>query len=218
KEEKNQEEKNQGNQENPKNQGSDNLPKGWRMGKLNEVAKIEIGRTPPRLEELWFSKDVKDNKWISIRDMGQSGVYIFNTLEYLTNEAIEKFRIPVIQENTVVLSFKLTIGRLAITTEKMLSNEAIAQINTNEFPPEYIYLYLKTYNWDSLGSTSSIATAVNSKTIKEMGILIPSIDTLNSFKEVITPIFEKIKYNSLQIQTLTQTRDTLLPSGFKGFF
>ncbi|TAF33477.1 MAG: restriction endonuclease subunit S [Cytophagales bacterium] len=216
KEEKNQEEKNQGNQENPKNQGSDNLPKGWRMGKLNEVAKIEIGRTPPRLEELWFSKDVKDNKWISIRDMGQSGVYIFNTLEYLTNEAIEKFRIPVIQENTVVLSFKLTIGRLAITTEKMLSNEAIAQINTNEFPPEYIYLYLKTYNWDSLGSTSSIATAVNSKTIKEMGILIPSIDTLNSFKEVITPIFEKIKYNSLQIQTLTQTRDTLLPKLMSG--
>jgi type I restriction enzyme S subunit len=192
------------------------LPKGWRMGKLNEVAKIEIGRTPPRLEEEWFSKDEKDNKWISIRDMGQSGIYIFNTSEYLTNDAIEKFRIPVIPENTVVLSFKLTIGRLAITTEKMLSNEAIAQINSTEFPPEYIYLYLKTYNWGSLGSTSSIATAVNSKTIKEMEILIPDTDISNLFKEVIRPIFEKIKYNSLQIQTLTQTRDTLLPKLMNG--
>lgn len=194
----------------------DGLPKGWRKGKLNEVARIEIGRTPPRLEEEWFSKDEKDNKWISIRDMGQAGVYIFKTSEYLTNEAIEKFRIPVIPENTVVLSFKLTIGRLAITTEKMLSNEAIAQINSNEFPPEYIYLYLKTYNWGSLGSTSSIATAVNSKTIKEMEILIPDTDISNLFIEVIRPIFEKIKYNSLQIQSLTQTRDTLLPKLMSG--
>jgi type I restriction enzyme S subunit len=194
----------------------DGLPKGWRMGKLNEVARIEIGRTPPRLEEEWFSKDEKDNKWISIRDMGQSGIYIFNTSEYLTNEAIEKFRIPVIPVNTVVLSFKLTIGRLAITTEKMLSNEAIAQINSTEFPPEYIYLYLKTYNWGSLGSTSSIATAVNSKTIKEMEILIPDTAISNLFFAVIKPVFEKIKYNSLQIQTLTQTRDTLLPKLMTG--
>ncbi len=201
---------------NPKNHNSDKLPKGWRMGKLNEVARIEIGRTPPRLEEEWFSKDEKDNKWISIRDMGQSGIYIFNTSEYLTNAAIEKFRIPVIPENTVILSFKLTIGRLAITTEKMLSNEAIAQINSSDFPPEYIYLYLKTYNWGSLGSTSSIATAVNSKTIKEMEILIPDTDISNLFKEVIRPIFEKIKYNSLQIQSLTQTRDTLLPKLMSG--
>ena len=192
------------------------LPMGWRMGKLNEVARIEIGRTPPRLEEEWFSKDERDNKWISIRDMGQSGIYIFNTSEYLTNEAIEKFRIPVIPENTVILSFKLTIGRLAITTEKMLSNEAIAQINSSDFPPEYIYLYLKTYNWGSLGSTSSIATAVNSKTIKEMEILIPDTDISNLFKEVIRPIFEKIKYNSLQSQSLTQTRDTLLPKLMSG--
>ncbi|MBK9564456.1 MAG: hypothetical protein IPO37_04495 [Saprospiraceae bacterium] len=71
--------------------------------------------------------------------MGQSGIYIFNTSEYLTNDAIEKFRIPVIPENTVVLSFKLTIGRLAITTEKMLSNEAIAQINPTNFQSTYTY-------------------------------------------------------------------------------
>ena len=124
----------------------DGLPKGWRMGKLNEVAKIEIGRTPPRMEEQWFSTDLKDIKWISIRDLGLAGVYIFNTYEYLTKEAVEKFRIPVIPENTVVLSFKLTIGRLAITTETMLSNEAIAQIKSDIFSTEYIYNLLAELN------------------------------------------------------------------------
>jgi len=194
----------------------DGLPKGWKLGKLNEVAKIEIGRTPPRMEEHWFSTDPKDIKWISIRDLGLSGVYIFNTYEYLTKEAVEKFRIPIISENTVVLSFKLTIGRLAITTETMLSNEAIAQINSDIFSTEYIYTYLKTYNWGTLGSTSSIATAINSKIIKEMEILIPEIKVEKQFQEVIKPIFEKLKANSQEIETLTEIRDSLLPKLMTG--
>ena len=192
------------------------LPKGWRMGKLGEICDIKIGRTPPRMETEWFSLDDKDVKWISIKDMGQAGVYLFNTSEYLTKEAIEKFRIPVIPKDTVVISFKLTVGRVSITTENMLSNEAIAHLNTNLFSPEYLYSYLKTYNWGSLGSTSSIATAINSKSIKEMEVLIPNNNVLSQFAETVRPIFEKIKYNSLQIQSLTQTRDTLLPKLMSG--
>jgi type I restriction enzyme S subunit len=194
----------------------DGLPKGWRIGKLNEIAKIEIGRTPPRIEEEWFSTDPKDIKWISIKDLGLSGAYIFNTSEYLTKEAVEKFRIPVIPENTVVLSFKLTIGRLAITTETMLSNEAIAQIKSENYSSEYIYTYLKTYNWGTLGSTSSIATAINSKIIKEMEVLIPDSKIEKQFQEVIKPIFEKLKTNSQEIETLTQIRDSLLPKLMTG--
>lgn len=194
----------------------DGLPKGWRKGKLNEVARIEIGRTPPRMEEHWFSTDPKNIKWISIKDLGLSGVYIFNTSEYLTQEAVEKFRIPIIPENTVVLSFKLTIGRLAITTERCLSNEAIAQINSDILSTEFIYTYLKTYNWGSLGSTSSIATAINSKIIKEMEVLIPDVKILNQFQEVLKPIFEKLKVNLQEIETLTQIRDSLLPKLMTG--
>lgn len=193
----------------------DGLPKGWRMGKLGEVCEVQIGRTPPRMQTQWFSLDKNDVKWISIKDMGQSGVYIFSTSEYLTNEAIEKFRIPVIEKNTVIVSFKLTVGRLAITTEKMLSNEAIAQLKT-EIIPEFLFLYLKNYNWGALGSTSSIATAVNSKSIKEIEILVADEVVLKEFEKVISPIFEKIKNNSIQIQTLTQTRDALLPKLMSG--
>lgn len=194
----------------------DGLPKGWKFGKLNEVCKIEIGRTPPRMEEHWFSTDSKDIKWISIRDLGLAGVYIFNTYEYLTKEAVEKFRIPIIPVNTVVLSFKLTIGRLAITTEPMLSNEAIAQIKSDIFSTEYIFTYLKTYNWGTLGNTSSIATAINSKIIKEMKILIPENTVEKQFQEAVRPIFEKLKANSQEIETLTQIRDNILPQIMTG--
>lgn len=150
------------------------IPAGWRVSTLGDEFDIAIGRTPPRKESEWFSIDIKDVKWASIKDMGSCGTYIFQTSEYLTREAVEQFNIPVIPANTVILSFKLTVGRVAITPEAMLSNEAIAHIKTStDSPPtEYIYLFLSQFNFDKLGSTSSIATAVNSKSIKELEIVV----------------------------------------------
>lgn len=194
----------------------DGLPKGWYKKNLNQIAQVEIGRTPPRMENQWFSSNNKDIKWISIRDLGNAGIYIFNTAEYLTSEAVKKFRIPVIQSNTVVLSFKLTIGRVAITTENMLSNEAIAQIKSNEYEAVFIYCLLRNYNFDSLGSTSSIATAINSKIIKEMEVLVPELKVVKDFCRITGPIFNKIKNNSLEIKTLSQIRDALLPKLMTG--
>lgn len=61
------------------------IPEGWKFEKLAEIANITIGRTPPRKEEEWFSFSQRDRKWISIKDMGVSGIYINSTSEYLTH-------------------------------------------------------------------------------------------------------------------------------------
>lgn len=191
----------------------------WEVDTLGNVFDIGIGRTPPRKEHHWFSKNPTDIKWVSIKDMGTSGVYISSVSEYLTQEAVDKFSIPIIPENTVMLSFKMTIGRIAISTENMLSNEAIAhfKIKRNcKLFSEFLYLYLKAYQWEQMGSTSSIVEAINSQMIKEMDIFIPDESLLNSFKELITPSFNKIKSNQAQIRTLTAMRDTLLPKLMSG--
>jgi len=196
----------------------DKLPAGWRVGKLEEEFEIQIGRTPPRKEDKWFSKKPIGKKWISIKDIGNAGVYIFKTSEYLTDEAIKKFRIPIIAENTVVLSFKMTVGKVTITTEEMVSNEAIAQMKylSGNLSTEFIYLYLQNLDFNALGSTSSIVTAINSRIIKDLKIVIPPKEILEKFNQAVKPLFEKIKRNTDQIQTLSQTRDTLLPKLMKG--
>src|SRR5690554_407122 len=200
-------------------QVGDELPEGWRVGKLGEEFDISIGRTPPRKETQWFSDTPTGKKWISIKDIGNCGVYIENTAEYLTDKAIEKFNIPIIPKNTTILSFKMTVGKLTITTEDMLSNEAIAHLklkNNTFLTSEYIYLYLQNLDFNSLGSTSSIVTAINSTIIKNLDFVIPDKNALNKFSKMIDSIFEKIKNNTEQIQTLTQTRDTLLPKLMSG--
>lgn len=202
-----------------KYQIGDELPEGWRVGKIGEEFNISIGRTPPRKETQWFSDKPIGKKWISIRDIGNCGVYIENTSEYLTDEAIEKFNIPVIPKNTTILSFKMTVGKLTITTEEMLSNEAIAHLKLKEntfLTSEYIYLYLQNLDFNSLGSTSSIVTAINSTMIKELDFIIPSKEVMGKLKPLANSLFDKIKNNTTEIQSLSKTRDILLPKLMSG--
>lgn len=186
----------------------------WEKKPLKEVVDIAIGRTPPRKESKWFSTNPNDIKWLSIKDMGDDSVFLFNTSEYLTKEAVEVYSIPIIPKNTVVLSFKMTVGRVGITTEDMLSNEAIAHFKFRDntpFSKEYLYLFLKSFRYDTLGSTSSIVTAINSAMIKNMEIPIPDTDTMERYRNQTQPMFDKIYSNQEQINTLIQTRDGLLP-------
>ncbi len=191
----------------------------WEDILLGEAVDIAIGRTPPRKQKQWFSTDEKDIKWISIKDMGNSGPFIFDTSEYLTIEAVDNFNIPIIPKDTVVLSFKMTLGRVRITSKEMLSNEAIAHFkfkNDTPFSKEYLYLFLKTYPYQTLGSTSSIVTSINSKMIKDLFVFIPDKQTLLLFDKQVKVIFNKIKSNQLQIRTLESLRDTLLPKLMSG--
>lgn len=186
----------------------------WKEKPLKEVVDIAIGRTPPRKEAKWFSTNPNDIKWLSIKDMGDNSVFLFNTSEYLTKEAVDEFSIPIIPKNTVVLSFKMTVGRIGITTEDMLSNEAIAHFKFRDetpFSKEYLYLFLKTYKYETLGSTSSIVTAINSAMIKNIEVAIPDDETMRRFRNQTQPMFDKIYSNQEQINILIQTRDGLLP-------
>lgn len=195
------------------------IPQGWKVGTVSEFYKnITIGKTPPRKEHQWFSKDSHDIVWVSIADMGNCGLSICNSSEYLTPEAIKKFNICIVPVNTVLLSFKLTIGRVAIADKELATNEAIAHFQTQHNTLEYTYLALKNYEFSSLGSTSSIATAVNSRIIKSMPWMMPSDDVLNQFHNVLSPIFNGIRNNIQEITRLSALRDTLLPKLMAGEF
>lgn len=202
------------------------LFKSWFMDKTNpnrknikveEFFNISIGKTPPRKEPEWFSKNPDDIIWVSISDMGNCGTFISNSSEYLTKKAVSKFNIKIVPDNTVLLSFKLTVGRVAITDGNMTTNEAIAHFITGKKEiNEYLYCYLKNFNFQTMGSTSSIATAVNSKIIKAMPIVMPTEKELIDFHTVTYPMFLQIKANQQENTRLSALRDALLPKLMSG--
>jgi type I restriction enzyme S subunit len=195
------------------------IPKGWEVKTAEEISAVGIGKTPPRKEHHWFSENPADIPWMSIRDLGEAGVFISKTSEFLTSEAVEKFRVRRIPNDTVVLSFKLTMGRVSITDGEMLSNEAIAHFRLNPETPfgsAYLYCYLKGFGFDQLGSTSSIATAINSDMVRGIKILVPSKEVAEAFERMIAPLFAQMKSIQKQSQTLATLRDTLLPKLLRG--
>lgn len=188
-----------------------------RIFRADKYFDISIGKTPPRKEPHWFSNNTQDITWVSISDMGTCGLYISSSSEQLIREAVERHNVKIVPDNTILLSFKLTVGRIAITNGEMTTNEAIAHFKTDKKEiNEYLYCYLKCFNYQTMGSTSSIATAVNSKIIKGMPFVVPTDDELIDFHSVAAPIFAKIKANQTESKNLTAVRDTLLPKLMSG--
>ena len=185
--------------------------------RADEYFDISIGKTPPRKEPQWFSTNPQDVTWVSISDMGTCGLYINSSSEQLTREAIDRHNVKIVPDNTVLLSFKLTVGRIAITDGEITTNEAIAHFKTDKKKiNEYLYCYLKCFNYQTMGSTSSIATAVNSKIIKGMPFVVPTDEEIIEFHRLTAPMFAKIKANQTETSNMTKLRDTLLPKLMSG--
>lgn len=194
------------------------IPESWRVCSAETIFKINIGKTPPRKEQQWFSNINNGNvKWISISDLGSNEIFIEDSKEYLTKEAISKFNIIVVPEDTILVSFKLTVGRVGISNCELTTNEAVARFYLpKSYFREYTYLSLKNYNYARLGSTSSIATAVNSKIIKNMKLLIPPVTIISEFSKRINPLFNAIRIYENEIRNLSKIRNTLLPKLISG--
>ena len=192
------------------------IPEGWRVLPAESICPINIGKTPPRSEHTWFSSDKQNITWVSISDMGNAGCFINSSAETLTKEAVEKFNIKVVPQGSILLSFKLTIGRVAIAGKELTSNEAIARFEASDYQRSFLFLTLKSYDYSSLGSTSSIATAVNSKIIKSMPIICPTDKIMTDFHFLTNDIFTEIQIRQEETSRLSELRDSLLPKLMSG--
>ena len=188
-----------------------NLPQGWEKKSAKDFFTMSIGKTPPRAESSWFSTDDKDVPWVSISDM-KDVMFVNITNERLTHEACDHFNVKIVPEGTILLSFKLTVGRVSIADKPVCTNEAIAHfMRDGDNWREYTLMYLRNYHYDSLGNTSGISKAVNSTIIKNMPFVMPSNDILDGFSKMSSPIINRIRNLSTQIRNLSEARDRLLP-------
>ena len=186
-------------------------------GKVSDFFDVSIGRTPPRKKDEYFSTELTDLKWLSIKDMRASRVFALDTTEKLTKAGIEKTHIHVSPPGTIFLSFKLTVGEVVIAADSMATNEAIAHFETDDRAlRDYTYFYLSSFQYDKLGSTSAIARAINSDIVRKMEFVLPTRNSLKSFEKKVAPMLDQIEKLSKQNAVLAATRNMLLPRLMKG--
>ena len=137
--------------------------------KLGEVCEIKIGKTPNRSQTLYWGGDYP---WLSISDM--KGKILCTTKEKITQEAVQKEKMQIVSKGTVVMSFKLSIGKVGILDENMYTNEAIANFvvkNNKMLFNEYLYYALQGMNFDSLTDRAVMGKTLNKAKLNNLSIV-----------------------------------------------
>ena len=119
----------------------------WQTGLLGDLCSIEIGGTPSRNNPAyWDSAKEAKNLWVSIRDLNKA--VITDTNEYISALGVKNSNVKLQKAGTVLLSFKLTIGRVAFAGNDLFTNEAIAGLRSEELDAKFLYHGLQ--QWDLL--------------------------------------------------------------------
>lgn len=183
--------------------------------KLKEIFDLQMGKTPSRNNSDYWN--TKDYKWISIADLTKTGKYISKTKEYLSEQAVEESGIKVIPANTVVMSFKLSIGKTAITAEDMYSNEAIMAFldkKVVDILPEYIFYMFKYKNWDEGSNKAVMGKTLNKVTLSEVEIEVCPVEE----QRAIVNFLDKVMSVSVRREKELILLDNLIKARFVEMF
>ncbi len=140
----------------------------WKYSYFSEVYPIVMGKTPARADiSLWDKKKETHYLWVSIADISvNESKYILDTEEYVSKKAASKMRI--VSKGSLLMSFKLTIGKMAFAGDDLFTNEAIIAIPDNgKYNLRFLYYYLSNYNWSTL---TDGAEKVKGKTLNKTSI------------------------------------------------
>lgn len=194
----------------------DELPEGWRVEKLGDVTKTFGGTTPSTKNPEFWDGEIC---WTSPKDLSNSkGIFLLNTEKRITKEGLKNISSGLLPIRTLLLSSRAPIGYLALTNIELAINQGyIALVPNQYFSNNYMYLWLNE-NMKLIESASNGSTfmEISKSSFRNIECVVPSKSILEKFDDLINPIFEKILTNLIQIQTLTETRDELLPKLMSG--
>ena len=192
------------------------IPDTFKVKSINEISKdVVCGKTPSTKVEENYGNEML---FITIPDM-HGNVFVINTERKLSEIGIESQIKKVLPKNSICVSCIATAGLVSITSEESQTNQQINSIICKEgISPYFIYLYMKELSdyIKILGSGGSTTLNLNKREFAKIELAIPPQEDMDDFHDQVTPIFEKIKTNQYEIETLQKLRDTLLPKLMSG--
>lgn len=146
------------------------MREGWIQKRFDEVFDLQMGKTPDRKNYDFFEGD---NVWVSIRDLTSKEISDSN--EHISDIAVKSTNIKKVSKGTVIMSFKLTVGKCAIAAKDLYTNEAIMAFNLKEgysIDSSFLYYYLQGYKWEG-ANKAVMGMTLNKATISKHYVSIP---------------------------------------------
>ena len=170
------------------------LPKSWAWVRLATIVRMTIGKTPPRGEQSYWSNGIYP--WISISDMSEGGI-INETKEKVSEYAAKNVFSTISPKGSLLMSFKLTVGRTSILGIDAYHNEAIITIqpyvSNDAIMKMYLFKILPiiSSHGDSKGAIKG--KTLNSKSLANLLIPIPPLQEQQRIVAQIERLFEQLK-------------------------
>lgn len=191
------------------------IPSGWEVKPLGAICQLALGGTPSRTNLKYWEKG--SIPWINSGKVND--FRIITPSEYITEAGYNSSATKLLPIHTTVVAITgATLGQVSFTEIECCANQSVVGILENEkLASEYIYLFI-LFNLDKLlaKQTGGAQQHINKNDIATLMCLVPSEKILEQYKQKQKPLFDKIHNNMVQIQTLTELRNTLLPPLISG--
>jgi type I restriction enzyme S subunit len=151
----------------------------WETKRLGEICEIAMGRTPPRLNQAFWGHGYK---WLSIADL-QTKV-VSNSKEEITELAASTMTI--IPKGTLLMSFKLSLGRLCFAGCDLFTNEAICSFNNLQANAEFLYYVLGRTDFSLYGKQAVKGYTLNKESLKIIEVTLPPLPEQTAIAAVLT--------------------------------
>ena len=161
------------------------------LGGKDGVCEILLGGTP----KTNVSKNWRNGiyPWVTISDMVDR--YVMKTERKITDSGVKDSNVKLLPKGTVLVSFKLTIGKVVIAGIDLYTNEAIAGLVPKEGKvlSEYLYHLIPAIDLRSYMQPAAKGKTLNKKILETIRIPVPSLQAQQKFVE---------KMNRLEAETL----------------
>lgn len=179
----------------------ENLPEGWRMGKLSEIANIIMGQSP---EGETYNTD--GNGMIFYQGRTDFGRRYPTARVYTTNPT----RYAKIGD--VLLSVRAPVGDINIASHDCCIGRGLASLRSKEECQSYLYYQL--YNLSNIFNVSddegTIFGSITKDDLHNIDIVIPSKSKMKEFENHVSIIDNEIKLKDKEINILTELQSVLL--------
>ena len=157
----------------------------WGTGRLGEVATIAMGRTPSRdVPAYWGGEHV----WLSVSDLKDR--VVTESRERITDlAAVQMQAVPA---GTLLMSFKLSIGRVGFAGCSLYTNEAICSLTRLSCHADYLYYALQEVDFSLYGRQAVKGQTLNSESLSQVQVPFPPLPEQRAIAAVLTDMDAEI--------------------------
>ena len=183
------------------------IPKGWRVGTLNEIAEITMGTSPSGTS--YNTNGIGDVFYQGRAEFG----FRFPRRNMYTTEA-KRFA----EVDSVLVSVRAPVGDINVAEERCCIGRGLASVKSKSNYNSYILYLMQSLKpvFDRFNGEGTVFGSINKKTFEEIKIIIPEEKVIAEFNPIIKCMDAQIRINEQESRRLATLRDTLLPKLMSG--